>query len=225
MEGRISVETRFARVDVELRRDSLPHEECQRIVDGRFREGRDLRSQGSVNLVSRRMGTVRGKIVHYRYPLKRGADTVLEVAGGAFRERFASRGLKLQFSLPDSITVFGDRDRLMQLFNNLLENSLRYTDSGGSLQISAGQRDKTVRLTFADSAPGVSDDQLQKLFERFYRTEGSRNRASGGSGLGLAICLNIVEAHNGRIIAAHSPFGGVSITVELPLERDLQREV
>lgn len=150
---------------------------------------------------------------------------LLEVAGGAFRERFASRGLKLQFSLPDSITVFGDRDRLMQLFNNLLENSLRYTDSGGSLQISAGQRDKTVRLTFADSAPGVSDDQLQKLFERFYRTEGSRNRASGGSGLGLAICLNIVEAHNGRIIAAHSPFGGVSITVELPLERDLQREV
>lgn len=148
---------------------------------------------------------------------------LLEVAGGAFRERFASRGLKLQFSLPDSITVFGDRDRLMQLFNNLLENSLRYTDSGGSLKISAEQHDKTVRLTFADSAPGVSDDQLQKLFERFYRTEGSRNRASGGSGLGLAICLNIVEAHNGRIIAAHSPFGGVSITVELPLERDLQR--
>jgi two-component system sensor histidine kinase BaeS len=63
------------------------------------------------------------------------------------------------------------------------------------------------------------------LFERFYRTEGSRNRASGGSGLGLAICVNIVEAHNGTIRAAHSPFGGVSITVELPLERDLSREV
>ncbi len=56
----------------------------------------------------------------------------------------------------------------MQLFNNLLENSLRYTDSGGSLKISAEQHDKTVRLTFADSAPGVSDDQLaKKLFERF----------------------------------------------------------
>lgn len=149
---------------------------------------------------------------------------LLEVAGGAFRERFASRGLKLQFSLPDSITVFGDRDRLMQLFNNLLENSLRYTDSGGSLKISAEQHDKTVRLTFADSAPGVSDDQLQKLFERFYRTEGSAT-APAWFGLGLAICLNIVEAHNGRIIAAHSPFGGLSITVELPLERDLQREV
>lgn len=89
------------------------------------------------------------------------------MAGGAFRERFASRGLKLQFSLPDSITVFGDRDRLMQLFNNLLENSLRYTDSGGSLKISAEQHDKTVRLTFADSAPGVSDDQLQNCLNVF----------------------------------------------------------
>ncbi|MED9730315.1 two-component system sensor histidine kinase BaeS [Escherichia marmotae] len=148
---------------------------------------------------------------------------LLEVAGGAFRERFASRGLTLQFSLPDSITVFGDRDRLMQLFNNLLENSLRYTDSGGGLHISAEQHDKMVHLTFADSAPGVSDDQLQKLFERFYRTEGSRNRASGGSGLGLAICLNIVEAHNGRIVAAHSPFGGVSITVELPIDENTPR--
>ncbi|GAL47955.1 TPA: two-component system sensor histidine kinase BaeS [Citrobacter farmeri] len=150
---------------------------------------------------------------------------LLEVAGGAFRERFASRGLSLQYSLPDSVTVFGDRDRLMQLFNNLLKNSLRYTDSGGGLRISAEQRDKRVLITFADSAPGVSDAQLQKLFERFYRTEGSRNRASGGSGLGLAICVNIVDAHNGHIHAAHSPFGGVSITVELPLERDIQRDV
>lgn len=150
---------------------------------------------------------------------------LLEVASGAFRERFASRGLTIQLSLPDSMTVFGDRDRLMQLFNNLLENSLRYTDSGDGLHISAEQRERMVLLTFADSAPGVSDDQLQRLFERFYRTEGSRNRASGGSGLGLAICVNIVQAHNGLIRAAHSPFGGVSITVELPLERDLQRDV
>lgn len=150
---------------------------------------------------------------------------LLEVAGGAFRERFTSRGLTLHYALPDSMTVFGDPDRLMQLFNNLLENSLRYTDSGGGLHISAEQRDKSLFLTFADSAPGVSDEQLQKLFDRFYRTEVSRNRASGGSGLGLAICVNIVHAHNGHLHAAHSPFGGVSITVELPLDRDLQREV
>ncbi|EKS6738773.1 two-component system sensor histidine kinase BaeS [Enterobacter ludwigii] len=149
---------------------------------------------------------------------------VLEVVSGAFRERFASRNLKIDLSLPDSAVVFGDKDRLMQLFNNLLENSLRYTDSGGGLHISGKQENGHFALTFADSAPGVQDAQLEKLFERFYRTEGSRNRASGGSGLGLAICVNIVEAHNGTIRAAHSPFGGVSITVELPLERDLSRE-
>jgi two-component system sensor histidine kinase BaeS len=63
------------------------------------------------------------------------------------------------------MTVFGDRDRLMQLFNNLLENSLRYTDSGGGLHISAEQRERMVLLTFA-IPPGVSDEQLQKLFER-----------------------------------------------------------
>jgi two-component system sensor histidine kinase BaeS len=70
---------------------------------------------------------------------------------------------------------------------------------------------------FQDSAPGISDEQLGRIFERFYRTEGSRNRASGGSGLGLAICQNIVEAHGGQISASHSPAGGVRITIVLPL--------
>ncbi|KNC92518.1 hypothetical protein GM30_16155 [Trabulsiella odontotermitis] len=113
----------------------------------------------------------------------------------------------------------------MQLFNNLLENSLRYTDSGGRLLISAVTENQSVTIDFADSAPGVTDEQLKLLCERFYRTEGSRNRASGGSGLGLAICMNIVEAHGGTLNATHSPFGGVSIKVELPLERDLPRDV
>ncbi|KJM65382.1 two-component sensor histidine kinase [Pluralibacter gergoviae] len=147
--------------------------------------------------------------------------SLLEMAGGAFRERFAGRGLALSLSLPESATVFGDRDRLLQLFNNLLENSLRYTDAGGQLLIEARKTAQQVTLTFADSGPGVTDEQLEMLCERFYRAESSRNRASGGSGLGLAICVNIAAAHGGRLSAAHSPFGGVSITVELPLDRDL----
>ncbi|HDS1234481.1 two-component system sensor histidine kinase BaeS [Pluralibacter gergoviae] len=147
--------------------------------------------------------------------------SLLEMAGGAFRERFAGRGLALNLSLPENATLFGDRDRLLQLFNNLLENSLRYTDAGGQLLIEARKTAQQVTLTFADSGPGVTDEQLEMLCERFYRAESSRNRASGGSGLGLAICVNIAAAHGGRLSAAHSPFGGVSITVELPLDRDL----
>ncbi|OVY25694.1 two-component system sensor histidine kinase BaeA [Klebsiella quasipneumoniae subsp. quasipneumoniae] len=151
--------------------------------------------------------------------------TLLEVAAGAFRERFAGRQLSIQVSLPEQAMIFGDRDRLMQLFNNLLENSLRYTDSGGSLHITARRSGRMLVIDFADSAPGVSDEQLARLCERFYRAEGSRNRASGGSGLGLAICLNIVAAHGDTLRADHSPFGGVSIKVELPLEHDLPRDV
>ncbi|TCW17826.1 two-component system sensor histidine kinase BaeS [Raoultella sp. BIGb0138] len=150
---------------------------------------------------------------------------LLEVAAGAFRERFANRGLTIGVSLPENATIFGDADRLMQLFNNLLENSLRYTDSGGRLLISASHNARRLIIDFADSGPGVSDEQLARLCERFYRAEGSRNRASGGSGLGLAICVNIVAAHGGILRADHSPFGGVSIKVELPLERDTPRDV
>ncbi|AFJ46537.1 two-component system sensor histidine kinase BaeS [Shimwellia blattae] len=157
---------------------------------------------------------------------KRPIDIIalLEMAAGIFRERFHSRALEIKLALPDDVIIFGDPDRLSQLFNNLLENSLRYTDKGGQLTISGQLTGERFILTFSDSAPGVTDHQLTQLFERFYRTEGSRNRASGGSGLGLAICYNIVAAHGGQISAGHSPFGGVSITVELPLDPALQRE-
>lgn len=79
--------------------------------------------------------------------------TLLEVAAGAFRERFASRQLSIQVSLAERAMIFGDRDRLMQLFNNLLENSLRYTDSGGSLHITARRSGRMLVIDFADSAP------------------------------------------------------------------------
>ncbi|HDG1710661.1 TPA: two-component system sensor histidine kinase BaeS [Kluyvera ascorbata] len=152
--------------------------------------------------------------------------SLVEIAADAFRERLASRGLTLNLALSaESATVFGDPDRLMQLFNNLLENSLRYTDSGGQVLIHTALDTQNIVLEFADSGPGVTDEQLARLCERFYRTEGSRNRASGGSGLGLAICANIVTAHGGKLNVGHSPFGGVSIKVELPLERAISREI
>ncbi|WP_213712607.1 two-component system sensor histidine kinase BaeS [Cedecea lapagei] len=156
---------------------------------------------------------------------KKSLDIIalLEVVAGAFRSRFESRGLTIRLALPETATIFGDGDRLMQLFNNLLENSLRYTDSGGQLVIGGKMVNQQFVMSFDDSEPGVSDEQLGQLFDRFYRAEGSRNRASGGSGLGLSICQNIVTAHGGTITASHSRFGGVSITVELPLETETSR--
>ncbi|MCH5052188.1 two-component system sensor histidine kinase BaeS [Pectobacterium aquaticum] len=141
---------------------------------------------------------------------------ILHIAIAAFHERFQKKQITLTTDLPTQASVFGDPDRLSQLFNNLLENSLRYTDEQGQLTITVVQQHKRWAIIWQDSAPGVTDEQLTLIFERFYRAESSRNRASGGSGLGLAICNNIVEAHSGRLYAEHSPLGGVMITIELP---------
>ncbi|RYF08412.1 MAG: HAMP domain-containing protein [Comamonadaceae bacterium] len=120
--------------------------------------------------------------------------------------------------------VRGDAPQLHRVFLNLLENSLRYTDAGGELQIScaiervAGR--PVLALRFDDSAPGVAEHELPRIFERLYRAEASRTRAMGdlgGSGLGLAICRAIVQAHGGQIRAEGSPRGGLRITVTLPL--------
>lgn len=127
----------------------------------------------------------------------------------------------LQIAVRDELatpaTLHADPDRLSQLFRNLMQNSLRYTDAGGRLEIAVSRSAERLVFDFCDSAPGVPAEALGQLFERFYRVEASRNRAHGGAGLGLAICRNIVEAHDGWIEARPSPLGGVCIHIELPL--------
>ena len=144
-------------------------------------------------------------------------ELVAEVATG-YRQSFAQHRLELTVSTPfPPLPVFADPERLHQLFVNLLENSLRYTDPGGRLAVNLEALPERAAVDLFDSAPGVAAADLDKLFERLYRAEGSRSRATGGAGLGLAICRNIVEAHGGTIGARPSPLGGVWIRVELPL--------
>jgi two-component system sensor histidine kinase BaeS len=139
-------------------------------------------------------------------------------AAAGFEARLAERRLQLQCALPEQpLLLSGDRLRLAQLFNNLLENSLRYTDSGGRLQLELRCEGRQAVLSLQDSAPSVPAELLPKLFERFYRLEASRNRGHGGAGLGLALCRSIVEAHGGQIEAQPSPLGGLRILVRLPL--------
>jgi two-component system, OmpR family, sensor histidine kinase BaeS len=105
----------------------------------------------------------------------------------------------------------------VQLVVNLVENSLRYTDAPGRIEVACRREGGRAVLELRDSAPGVAPEHLLNLFERFFRAEDSRSRATGGAGLGLAICRNIVEAHEGTITAAPSPLGGLQIVVRLPL--------
>lgn len=125
--------------------------------------------------------------------------------------------LRIQSAQPDdAIMMLGDPNRLQQLFDNLLSNACRYTDPGGEIQVFIKEQNGNVVIEHFDSAPGVSENDLAHLFERLYRVETSRNRAKGGSGLGLTICQNIVHAHEGSIVADHSPLGGLKLTITLP---------
>lgn len=142
---------------------------------------------------------------------------IIEMNLGQAKWRLEDRQLTLETQFSTHFHLFADPDRINQLFYNLMENSLRYTDPHGKIAVNVSQHDQQLVITWEDSAPGLSIEQCQRLFERFYRVEVSRNRASGGSGLGLAICYNIVEAHNGTISAAPSPLGGVKITIQIPI--------
>lgn len=131
------------------------------------------------------------------------------------------RDAGLELTLADlpaaELPIRGDERRLQQLFGNLIANSRRYTDSPGRVQISVQRSAGYWLIHIDDTAPGVSKEALPLLFERLYRADGSRNRASGGAGLGLAIARNIVEAHGGSIAALQSPLGGLRILIELPI--------
>ena len=137
----------------------------------------------------------------------------------AFQERLATKRLSWKLSLPEpAIILHADERRLAQLFKNLLENTLRYTDANGQVQLNLTTNARHILISLQDSAPGVSDEELPKIFQRLYRVESSRNRATGGAGLGLPLCQSIVQAHGGQIHAQHSPLGGVQIDITLPLQ-------
>jgi two-component system sensor histidine kinase BaeS len=134
------------------------------------------------------------------------------------RRRFAQAGLALSVegSAP-GITACWDEGRMTQLIDNVLENSLRYTEAPGTVVISLAMEDGRAALRVSDSAPGVPAGGLERLFEPLYRVEKSRSRALGGSGLGLSIVRAIATAHGGTVTARASDLGGVTIELRLPV--------
>ena len=146
-------------------------------------------------------------------------NEILEQAVQSMTLPFNDANLSLEFEYlgKKPIVMDGDSDRLYQLFSNLMNNSLKYTNAPGTLKIRISAQNKNAVIQFEDSAPGVNEEEKQRIFEQFYRVENSRNRATGGRGLGLAICSNIVDGHQGTIGAYHSPDGGLGIKIEFPL--------
>jgi two-component system sensor histidine kinase BaeS len=146
---------------------------------------------------------------------------------GLFKTQFDKAGITLvdEARTDGKTIVTADNDRLVQMFSNIFENSLKYTLKPGKLTIRNRTSEEWVRLSIEDSGPGVPDEALPRLFDRLFRVDPSRNRISGGSGLGLSICRNIAETLNGRISARNTGTGGLAIDIDLPLEsRSIKRQ-
>ncbi len=151
--------------------------------------------------------------------INRAAEDLSEIvrmAAEAAGPQLTKKGVDLVLDLPDCLPLRCDREQIGQVIDNLLQNASRYTDAPGRVRLVLSEENGFAQIAVDDTPPGVPDDDLPKLFDRFYRVEASRSRIFGGSGLGLSVCKAIIEAHGGSIIASQSNLGGLHITIRLP---------
>lgn len=133
------------------------------------------------------------------------------------RSVLANNGTRLTLSSPQALPVRCEREQIVRVLRSILENAIRYTPKGGEITLAGSIKDDEVRVTVQDTGPGVAPEELQLVFERFYRADPSRTRISGGTGLGLAIAKGLVENAGGRIWAEAAPVNGAVFTFSLPL--------
>ena len=131
--------------------------------------------------------------------------------------QFREKGVELKLQPAGQITpVLADEDKLDQVLINLLDNGLRYTESGGSVSLSAEASPGKVVFRVSDTGIGINPEDLAHIFERFFRADKSRSRERGGTGIGLTIAKRYVQALGGDITVASTPGQGTTFTASLP---------
>ncbi len=143
------------------------------------------------------------------------AALLAEVVGDAGFEG-AGAGTEVRFEAGDGCRISGRPMLLRSAFDNVLRNAVHHTKPGSAVEVDLNREEDGVRVTVRDHGPGVGGDELERIFEPFYRVDEARDRSSGGAGLGLAIAARAVRAHGGEIGAANHPEGGLVVTVRLP---------
>ena len=126
------------------------------------------------------------------------------------------KGTELTYRSEGTCTVLSSRDEIHQIIYNLTDNAVKYSPSGSTVQVSLFREAGQVVLTVEDNGAGIPEEDLPRLFERFYRVDKARSRAAGGTGLGLAIVSDTVERRGGTVTAANRPSGGAVFTVRWP---------
>jgi signal transduction histidine kinase len=135
----------------------------------------------------------------------------------SFSEVAARAGVRLEGSIdPATGRVMMDVRSIGRVLNNLVSNALQYTPRGGAVSISVSPSEGGARIEVADTGDGITADMLPRIFDRFYRGDQSRSRATGGAGLGLAIAKGLVEAHGGQIWVESAPGQGTHFFFTLP---------
>ena len=146
-------------------------------------------------------------------------NSTCEEAVDRIRSLAESRNTTIQLATNGPVLFRANAEDLQLVWTNLLENAVRYSPEGSSIQVTVGQTEDRARVTVQDHGAGISAADLPRIFDRFFRGDPSRNRATGGFGLGLAIVKALVEAYSGTITAESTPGEGTSMTVELPLRK------
>ena len=127
------------------------------------------------------------------------------------------QGVTVTCHLPERLSpIRGDRDRLQQVVVNIVSNAVKYNQPGGKVDLYASERDGQVALSVADTGFGIPEEDIGRIFERFYRVDKARSREKGGTGLGLAIAKEIVEFHGGTISVVSKEGKGTTVTITLP---------
>jgi two-component system, OmpR family, sensor kinase len=144
-----------------------------------------------------------------------GVATGVAVQLGPLAEQ---AGVQLGVEAAPGAAVLADRTRVIQVVTNLVDNAVKFTGAGGSVQVRVWETPDGAGLAVADTGPGIAPEHLRKVFDRFYRLDAARTRARGGSGLGLAICRELVEAHGGRIWAESVVGAGSTFSLALPVQ-------
>jgi two-component system OmpR family sensor kinase len=124
---------------------------------------------------------------------------------------------EITVNAPDTVIVAGDDTRLRQVVGNLVRNALVHTPATTPIEIGVTTLNGTARLSVADHGSGLDPEELERIFEPFYRADPSRSRDNGGAGLGLSIVNAVVVAHGGRVEVKQTTGGGATFEVELPL--------
>lgn len=159
------------------------------------------------------MDDVRDSVIFTKFSMSEIVDDVIVMLEAAIFEK----RLELEFEIEPGLTAIGNGEQMKQVVLILLDNAMKYANEGGSIQVQLARNHNEILFRVVNTGEGIAPEHLERIFDRFYRTDHSRARKHGGYGLGLAIAKSIVERHKGKIYAKSSLHEKTAFYVQLPL--------